>query len=160
MRPRNGRRGNSIIEFTLVAIPLIFALIATVYLSIGLWEYDTLGYAVRQGARYAAVKGQGCATANGNAACATVGNIAQVVNNSAVGLPAGQMEVWLRTDSGTQTACQPLSSCLSSSTAWPPSANSDNAKGKMVTISAQYAFNYPLGGSLNLPASSTQLIQF
>ena len=143
-----------------MAIPLIFTLIATVYLSIGLWEYDTLAYAVRQGARYAALKGQACATANGNSACATVGNIAQVVNNSAVGLPNGQMQMWLKTDSGAQTACQPLSSCLSSSTAWPPSTSSDNALGKMVTISAQYTFNYPLGGSFNLPASSTQLIQF
>jgi Flp pilus assembly protein TadG len=160
MRSRYGRRGSSLIEFTLIAVPLIFTLIGTFSISIGLWEYDTLAYAVTAGARYAAVKGQECATANGNTACATVGNIAQQVSNAAVGLPSGQMDLWLTTDSGAQTACTPLSTCLSNSTAWPPSANNDNTQGKMITISAQYTFNYGMGGSFNLPASSTQLIQF
>ena len=52
------RRGNSMIEFTLVGIPLMFVLISIVELSRGMWIYHTLAHAVKEGTRYTAVRGQ------------------------------------------------------------------------------------------------------
>jgi hypothetical protein len=52
------RRGNATIEFTLVGIPLLCVLISTFEMARGMWLYHTLAYAVKEGARYAAVRGQ------------------------------------------------------------------------------------------------------
>jgi hypothetical protein len=58
MRERKRRRGNATIEFTLVGIPLLCVLISTFEMARGMWLYHTLAYAVKEGARYAAVRGQ------------------------------------------------------------------------------------------------------
>ena len=59
MRARGRRRlGNATIEFTLVEIPLLCVLISTFEMARGMWLYHTLAYAVKEGARYAAVRGQ------------------------------------------------------------------------------------------------------
>jgi hypothetical protein len=58
MRARGRRRGNATIEFTLVGIPLLCVLISTFEMARGMWLYHTLAYAVKEGARYAAVRGQ------------------------------------------------------------------------------------------------------
>ena len=58
---RNHRRGgSSLIEFTLVGIPLIFVLLSTFEMARGMWLYHTLAYAARQGTRYAIVHGVNC----------------------------------------------------------------------------------------------------
>jgi len=58
MRARRRRLGNATIEFTLVGIPLLCVLISTFEMARGMWLYHTLAYAVKEGARYAAVRGQ------------------------------------------------------------------------------------------------------
>src|SRR5215212_5363994 len=78
--------GNSLVEFTLVGIPLIFILIATFELSRGMWSYHTLAYAVKSGARYTIVHGQNCAIAP-NACTVTIGQIAATIKSAGVGLP-------------------------------------------------------------------------
>jgi TadE-like protein len=58
MRETGRRRGNATIEFTLVGIPLLCVLISTFEMARGMWLYHTLAYAVKEGTRYAAVRGQ------------------------------------------------------------------------------------------------------
>lgn len=58
MRGRARRCGNATIEFTLVGIPLLCVLISTFEMARGMWLYHTLAYAVKEGVRYAVVRGQ------------------------------------------------------------------------------------------------------
>ena len=88
------------IEFTLVAIPLIFILISIFEISRGMWIYETVAYSVREGARLAAVHGSDCGTAQANNVCAvTIGNIAQVISNqgAGIGLDSGTLNVTIKT---------------------------------------------------------------
>lgn len=167
---KHGRKGSAIVEFTIAGIPMIFLLFSTLQLAIGMWQYFTLDHAVNVAARYAAVHGATC-TSGGNSCGVTVGNIATTLRNAATGVPSGLFNVTLTTDSGAQTTCNPLSTCLSTNTAWPPSSNTDNSVGKNVTVSARYNFPAALGmfwfhdggvyfGPVVFPASSTQQILY
>jgi len=169
--PRNrSERGSSVVEFTLAGIPAIFLMFSTVQLSMAMWNYHTLTYAVNEVAHYAAVRGQSC-SANGNSCGTTVGTLAQQVASSAIGVPADQVEVKFTTASGQVTSCAPLANCYSNATAWPPSTNSDNSTGKNVTVSAKYRFPTFLAmfwpgaglskpGTITLTAASTQRVLF
>jgi Flp pilus assembly protein TadG len=170
MRKRQDRRGSALVEFSLAGIASICLLISTVSLGIGMWNYHTLAYAVHESTRYAAVKGHNC-TLPGNSCAVTVGTIAQKFASVGVGLPPGQVNVTLTTQSGAVTSCAPLSSCYSNTATWPPSSNSDNKVGNNITISAAYQFQsvmlffWPGKGSQQvgtiwLPATSTQPILF
>ena len=170
MRKNRNERGGNLVEFTLAGIPVVFLLFSTVQLSMAMWNYHTLTYAVNEVAHYAAVRGQNC-SANGNSCGTTVGALAQQVASNAIGIPANQVEVKLTTASGQVTSCAPLNSCYSSTTAWPPSTNSDNASGKNVTVSAKYVFPTFLAlfwpgagsskpGTIVLTAASTQRVLF
>jgi Flp pilus assembly protein TadG len=162
-----GRRGNAIIEFTLVCIPLIFMLISIVELSRGMWIYSTVAFSLRKATRYAAVHGSGCAAASSSCPV-TVGAVAQLILSNATGLSSSQFNVVLQT-TNTSRSCTPLNSCLSDTTAWPPS--SDNSVGSDVTISGSYPFRsaiamfWPGAGSVhaatvNLAAKSQEEIVF
>jgi Flp pilus assembly protein TadG len=163
------KRGGVTVEFTMVGIPLILALISTIEMSRGMWMYHTQTYAINQGARYVVVRGADCA-ATGSSCTATVGNIASVIANSGVGLLPSRWSVTLVSASGANNVtCSPLSSCLTNSTVWPPSP--DNALGTNVAISASYPFSSAMlmffpgsspvhFGSYNLGAYSKQTIVF
>ena len=170
MQKKKSERGNSIVEFTMAGIPVIFLIYSTIQLGVMMWNYHTLAYAVNEGAHYAAVRGQGCST-NGNTCGTTVGTLAQQIANAAIGIPSNQVNVTLTTASGQTQPCNPLSSCFTNTTAWPPSTNNDNATGKNVTVSAKYLFPSALAmfwpsagashfGVFALPATSTQQILF
>src|SRR6266849_3318008 len=77
--------GSATLEMTLVGIPMIFVLISIIEVSRGMWIYHTLSYAVREGTRYTIVHGVNCKTSPNNCAV-TVGQIATVIQNAAVGL--------------------------------------------------------------------------
>src|SRR4051812_12070981 len=91
------RRGQSLIEFTFVGIPIMFVLISVFEVSRGMWIYHTLAHAVREGVRYASVHGYNC-TQNGNTCAVNMGPvsntctgssdapIAEVIRCAAVGL--------------------------------------------------------------------------
>jgi TadE-like protein len=169
------RAGNSLLEFTLVGIPIIFVLISTFQMSFGMWLYHTLAFAVRQGTRYTIVHGANCSL-NGNNYCVTISNVATVINNAAPGLNPNQMTVTLTPSQGsatTDTLANLMNSSTYSTTIWPPSSPAGaNAVGQPVKISVVYPFNSaismfwpgtrPIGpqGRIYLPASSTDLIQF
>jgi hypothetical protein len=128
--------GNALLEFTLVAIPLMFLLISIVELGRGMWIYATVAHAVKEGTRFAIVHGQGCAQAS--VSCpVTLGTVATVVQQAAVGLDPAQFNVVLAAGGAAQS-CAPLASCLSSGGAWPPAPN--NSVGLPVKISGTYPF--------------------
>jgi len=164
------KKGSVTLEFTLVGIPLIFALISTVEMARGMWLFETQIYAINAGARYVAVHGQGCSS-NGSSCSTTIGNIASAIANAGVGLAPADWNVTLYSASGSNNqTCYPLSSCLSSSTVWPPSP--DNQEGLGVAIAGTYPFNSALSmffpgskptlfaGTYKLPAYSQQRILF
>src|SRR5262249_12388823 len=138
-RDKIRERGSAIIEFTLAGIPVIFLIYATIQLSIMMWNYHTLAYAVNEGAHYAAVRGQGCSQ-NGNSCGTTVGGLARQIAAAAPGIPADQVSVTLTTASGSDQLCAPLNSCYSNNSLWPPSSNNDNVPGKNITIYARYQY--------------------
>jgi Flp pilus assembly protein TadG len=164
--------GNALLEFTLVGIPLLFALISTFQMCCGMWLYHTLSYAARQGTRYAIVHGVNCSR-NGNTYCVTVPNVATVINVAARGLDPNQMTVTMTPSGGsaiTDTLANLMNSPTYSSTNWPPAGT--NAVGQVVKVSLIYPFNSGISmfwpgfkpvdarGRFCLPASSTDVIQF
>jgi hypothetical protein len=136
MRGR-GRAGQSLIEFTLAAIPMIFLMISVEEIARGMWIYVTLTHAVKEGTRYGIVHGADCTQAASSCAV-SVGQIATQVKNAGLGLDPSQFSVVLQT-AGTTKSCAPLTACLGVGTAWPNAP--DNAIGLPLTISATYPFN-------------------
>jgi Flp pilus assembly protein TadG len=158
------------LEFTLAGIPVIFLMTSTVQMGIGMWNYYSLARAVNQTARFASLRGSDCSS-GANSCGTTVGALTTMLATKALGVPRSSLNVTLVTDSGAVTTCNPVTNCTANPTAWPPSTQSDNARGKKVTITAQYAFQSGLVmfwpgvggaqvGTVNFPASSTQLILF
>ena len=170
IRRRQNRRGNSLIEFTLVGIPLIFVLISIFEIARGMWIYHTLAYAVTEGTRYATVHGANC-SANGNTCWKTVGDVSAQIQYVGVGLLPDQLMLTFKDAAGALPACR-LQACLANTTVWPRSGGSANLPGMDITISATYPFTsaiamfWPGAGqgvvfpTFTLPASSTERIQF
>jgi Flp pilus assembly protein TadG len=126
--------GNSVLEFALTSIPLIFVIISVVQMSLGMWNYHTLNESVKITTRTASLRGTDCASL----ACAmTVGEIAQMLTTKAIGLLPGSLNVTL-TDANVAINCDPVSSCTSSTTTWPRSGG--NTTGQVISISATYPF--------------------
>ena len=170
MRRRRGQRGGStLLEFTLVGIPVIFVLISTFEIARGMWVYQTLNYSVKRGLRYAIVHGWNCGQ-SGNTCNVTIGQIAGVVNKASLGLDTTRMSLTFTPSSGSVVSCA-LSDCLNNSTVWPPSGA--NAPGMNVAVSATYPFRSAIsmfwpgtrGGAtqfaaFNFGASSNDVMQF
>ncbi|MFL6352683.1 MAG: TadE/TadG family type IV pilus assembly protein [Bryobacteraceae bacterium] len=167
-RTRRNEKGNALIEFTLVGIPLVLIFISLIEICIAMWSYHTLAYAVREGARYASTKGQGC-TYTGNTCSVTVGAVAQQIATAGTALVPAQLNVTLTSPAGS-VDCNPISSCYSNTAIWPPS--SGNLPGSVISVSGSYPVQtglvmmfFPGTGasqlnSVTLPASSQQIIQF
>jgi len=158
------------VEFAIAGAAATTLLVSVFQLAVGMWNYHTLAHAVHQGTRYAATKGVGC-TLPANSCSITVGTLAQKLATVGIGLPSGQVQVTLTTESGVSTTCSPLNTCFTNTTVWPPATNSDNAVGKQIKISAKYQLQAVLlffwpgqskttYGAVWLPASSTQQIIF
>jgi TadE-like protein len=169
-KTRRTEKGGTLIEFTLVGIPLVLILVSLIEMCIAMWSYHTLAYAVREGARYASTKGQGC-TYTGNTCSVTVGTIAQQIASSGIGLIPAQLNLDLISAAG-DVPCHPISSCYSTTTIWPPSSSLANIPGSTISVSGTYPVQTNLvimffpktGGSqmsaVTLAASSQQIIEF
>jgi Flp pilus assembly protein TadG len=152
------------IEFLLVGIPVLFALLAIAQVSIGMFTYNTLASGVDVGTRYASIHSS------------TVGTVAQQIVNNSPGLnPAKLALTFSGTTGGTSTTAGTLSTvatctasaCLASATAFP----AGNAFYDTLTVSGIYPFATPfamfwptvgpmkLAGTVNLGATTTQLVQ-
>ena len=174
-RRHRQRGGSSLIEFTLVGIPIIFVLFSTFEMSRGMWIYHTLAYAARAGTRYAVVHGVNCSL-SGNTYCVNIPQLAGVLRDASVGLDPKLMTVTLTPSQGsatTDTLDNLLNSSTYSTTIWPPSSpQGTNGVGQPVQISVVYPFSSGIcmvwpgtkvsgaPGTINLPASSNALIQF
>ncbi len=169
MRRRGaGQSGNSVIEFTLVGIPIIFVLISTFEMARGMWLYHTLAYSVKEGCRYASVHGQNCSTLP-NHCSVNIGQIAQIVQSAGLGLDAPSLNLTFTDNNGTALSCA-MNNCLSSTIVWPPSYA--NTPGLMITVSGTYSFRSAIAmfwpgasrqgpiAALNLPAASSERIKF
>jgi Flp pilus assembly protein TadG len=167
---RRSERGVAIVEFSLAGIGMIFLLICTFHLSMGMWNYHVLANAVHDATRYISVKGVNC-TKPGNSCSVTVGTITAKFEDLAIGVPRSSLYLTLTTDSGAATTCSPITTCETNSTIWPPHTNNDNAVGKKITVSAVYRFQSPLlffwpgkgaqqFGTVWFPAASTQTVLF
>ncbi len=163
-------KGSTLIEFTLVGISLIFMFISLIEMCMTMWSYHTLAYAVREGARYASTKGQGC-TRGTNSCSVTVAAVAQQIASTALGLIPGQLNIDL-VSAASDVPCHPLSNCYSNPAIWPPSSNSANVPGSAISVSGSYPVQTALifmffpttgvsrFGASTVSASSQQIVQF
>src|SRR5689334_10327708 len=121
MALRKRCRGSAMLEFVLSGIPLFFGWLSVEEMSRGMWYYHTLQYAVKMTGSYIAVHGATCAVSP-NSCTIRIQNVVSVMKQNAIGLPAGSLNVTFTSASGTNKTCNPLSSCSSDTTQWPPTA--------------------------------------
>lgn len=174
-----GRRGSSLLEFTLIGIPLMFVLISIFEVSRGMWMYHTVAHAVKQTSRFIIVKGENC-IATGNACGVTVQRIAEEFRDASVGLPPAETNLTISV-LGDQRNCAPLENCLAGGSspdkavAWPTvqsPALPGSGRGQNLTVRATVPFRSaltlfwpgagPVGtmGAFLLGSNSTEKIQF
>ena len=170
---RQRQRGDALIEFTLVGIPLIFVLISIFEISRGMWIYHTLAYAVTEGTRYSSVRGVNCSTSPNNCST-TMAGVAGIIQYAGVGLLPDQLQLTFTSNAGT-VGPDTLQNYLNGAqpqyqTTWPPP--NANLTGMNISITASYPFSsaiamfWPGSGpgmvfpAITLPATSTERIQF
>ncbi|MGD1072428.1 MAG: hypothetical protein ABSB15_20070 [Bryobacteraceae bacterium] len=136
---RGNRRGDALIEFTLLGIPLVFATISVVEVGIDMWEFHNLAFVAGVTSRYISMHGATCAQ-NGNSCTITVGTIATFFIAEGKALNSGSAIMALTDGSGT-TTCNPVSSCTSSATKFPNA--SYNSVGSNITVKATYTLTNP-----------------
>jgi hypothetical protein len=144
MTPRLNRRkraGETLVEFTLVGIPLIFMLLSTAEMARVMWTYQMLAYSVKAGARYASVHGQGCTTGN-NTCSVKVSDVAHEIALRGVGLVPSSFSVTLQSATAAPVTCAPLSSCFTNPALWP--GVGDNVPGLPLSIAATYRISTPM----------------
>ena len=164
---KKGTRGATMLEFVLVAVPMIFVLVSTFEIARGMWIYGTVSNAVKEGTRFAVVKGSDCSLPP-NACSARISDVATRMQRMGSGLIPTDLTVSFTSDSGT-TTCR-MDNCLTNNTVWPPAG--DNAKGQPIQIFGAYRFRSAIAmfwpgagkgvtfGSINLNATSQGVIQF
>ena len=167
-RRKNGRKGSTILEFVLVGIPIIFIFICVFEMSRGMWNYHSIAFGVREGARYAAMHGVDC---NSPHTCqVSIGTITGVIRSNAVGIDPSLVTLTFTPSTGTATS-DTMTNLASNTTIFPP--NTANAQGQIVKISANYSFRTFLAvfwvgagqgrnysGTFPLSTSSAEPIQF
>ena len=177
IRRVSGRRrsGASMLEFTLVAIPVIFILVGIFELARGMWAYNTMAHAVKEATRFAIVHGNNCSVLP-NSCTVTVGQICGVLQYHAAGLPAAQIVNVSLERSTSLHGPFDLTACLASTQVFPSQTspltpNVGGDQGKFVEIRAAFRFNSALAfywtgqrgftfGRFDLGAVSRERIQF
>lgn len=171
---RSRVRGNALVEFTLIGIPIMFVLISVFEVSRAMWQYDTFGHALREGARFAAVHSNNCGVFP-NFCTTTVADVADRIVTFGPGIiPADVQDVefiWGDADTGAvQFTCATLEDCLTSTFEWPR-GNPGGMPGQPITIRAEYQFRTAIAmfwpgagptsiGAFELPASSTEMVHY
>lgn len=178
-QPKQRRSGASMLEFTLVAIPVIFLLIGIFELARGMWIYNSVAHGVKEAARFAIVHGNNCSYSP-NSCTVTISQICGVLQYHAAGLPAGQVvNVTLQRETSTRTFTN-LGLCLAATNLvtdiFPSQVpggtlNSGGDQGRWIEIRAAYRFNSALAfywtgqrgftfGRFDLGAVSRERIQY
>ena len=170
MRHRLQDRGAVTIEMTLVGIPLIFILIMTFEVSRGMWMYDTMAAAVKEGVRFSIVHGQDCVTTPpmNNTCAKTIADTALEIQKTGVGLDPQKTQLTFIAAGATVATCT-LTGCASNVSLWPPSGS--NGAGSVIEIDVEAPFCSALAGFwpgahpvsfavTKFAANSTDSIQF
>lgn len=168
-RRRSLRRGQSIIEFTFVGIPLMFVLISIFEMSRGMWMYHTLAHATKTAVRYSIVHGQNCGAPTGNTCLRTIGHIATEFKNAAVGIDEATTMLTFISAAGTIGPRSLTVSLGDNATQWPPAGG--NAPSQILTIEAVTPFRSAIAlfwpgsspvtiGRVNLPARSSDRVAY
>ena len=186
---QNRQKGSAMVEFALVGIPTIFLLICIFEISRGMWMYETVAHAVRDGARYASVHGLNCTAPPqcncsplpsccnwSNSCVVSVAQIAAVIRDAGVGLDPNQFRVTLNSEPLNSTSPNSggkgpstLATLLADNSSFPPQAGS--ALGDDIVVSGTYPFTsalamfWPGGGkvtfnAVTLAATSRERIEF
>lgn len=90
---RRAQRGSAIVEFTLVGIGLMFALISIFEMARGMWVYHTLAHVSKEATRFLIVHGKECQTRASCQAEATLQTLANRIQYHGVGLLPELLEV-------------------------------------------------------------------
>lgn len=108
-RRRAKERGNALLEGALILLPMLAIFLGIVDVSLGIYIQSTLSQSVREGTRYAITYNSSCV--GSQAAC-----IATVVQNNAVGLPAGLASSYITVNYyTTNNLSTPVMSCSNGS---------------------------------------------
>ncbi len=167
LRRGKSRRGSTALEFVLVGIPMMFIMFSLFEAARGMWTYQMLAYAVREGTRYASTKGKGCASPN---TCQVkIKNLVTYVQTAGPLIDSTSTITFTPATGSAITGT--VAGLSANNTVWPPSTA--NTPGQTVKISVTYPFRTILamfwvgaGAPLNdsqtftLGASSAQPIQF
>src|SRR5215472_1678065 len=85
MKRQKRQKGSAMVEFVFAGTTLIFTLISVVQMAIGMWNYHTLQYALKQTASYVSVHGSSsgyCASYN-----CRIEDAATILSRYAIGIP-------------------------------------------------------------------------
>jgi len=85
-RARREDGGQSLVEFALVLPLLLVVVLGVIDLALVVWQGNTLGYAAREGTRYAIVRGSGSLSPIGPCASCDLPAVTTVVQKAAVGV--------------------------------------------------------------------------
>jgi hypothetical protein len=136
------------VEFVFAGIASAVLMLSTVQVAIAMWNYHTLAYAVHETNRYISSHGRDCEL-GGNSCTITVATVVSKLETNAIGLAPANISLTLTPNSGSGDAvtCNPITTCSSSSTQWPPITSMDNwatqppSSPTYSTIKATYTFN-------------------
>ena len=148
MRRARKQRGNTIVEMTLVGIPIIFVMISIFEMARVMWVYHTMSHTVREVTRFAAMHGQDCFLPGNNClGVNTIGNLATRLGpaGSGVGLDPDLVNVTFASGPalGTVTTCL-LRDCVTNPATFP--SLRDSALGLPVSI----AVRFPIATALSM----------
>ena len=160
---------------TLIGIPIIFIMISIFEMSRGMWIYDTVAHASREGIRFAIVHGYNCVNTPPvtNDCAKTIADVAAVIKSTGVGLELNTTTIRFTAPSpgGAVVTCTlaAVGGCSGITTIWPPVGN--NTVGTIVQIDVTTQFRSALSmfwpgagkvdfSTVNLGATSVDAVQF
>src|SRR5258708_38744086 len=129
-RSHGRENGQSLVEFTLVGVPVLFMMTSVITVAIDMWQYENLAYAAQTTARYVAMHGRTCIQDGSNCAL-TVSDVATYLSSHAIALDASQAQVTLQSATAS-TVCNPLTACSGNTTQFPIAT--DNGANFDVTV--------------------------
>ena len=132
-RTFGSRAGNTVIEGALCLLVFMAIFIAIMEFGMGVFTYNFVSYAAREGSRYASTRGSLCTSP---CTPATKASVKTMIRNQVVALDPNQLEV---------------------TTDW----NASNIPGNRVTVNVSYPIKSLLGfalGNITVGATSTMMI--
>jgi Flp pilus assembly protein TadG len=125
-----GERGQTFVEFALIASAFLLLLFSIMWLSLAVSAYNHVSYGAREGSRYAAVHGT-----DSKQPVTTASAVTAFVQNETAGLDTSKLTV---------------------NTTWTPTATPGKPGGTVqVQVQYQFQLSVPFMSSITLPLSST-----